>query len=129
MEERENVSESIFAEMTNRQKLTGEGILMGFVDTGIDYRSPAFRNSDGTSRIKYIWDQSISGNTPEGYFYGSEYTKEMIDAALRAPEPEDIVPSQDINGHGTFIASVSCASEESVAGLTGIAPKADHRSR
>ena len=56
MEERENVSESIFAEMTNRQKLTGEGILMGFVDTGIDYRSPAFRNSDGTSRIKYIWD-------------------------------------------------------------------------
>lgn len=125
MEERENVSESIFAEMTNRQKLTGEGILMGFVDTGIDYRSPAFRNSDGTSRIKYIWDQSISGNTPEGYLYGSEYTKEMIDAALRAPVPEDIVPSQDINGHGTFIASVSCASEESVAGLTGIAPKAD----
>ena len=36
--------------------LDGEGILVGFIDTGIDYTHPAFINDDGTTRIKYIYD-------------------------------------------------------------------------
>ena len=56
---------------------------MGFVDTGIDYRLDCFRNSDGTSRIVSIWDQSLqSADSPFDLHYGTEYTKEQIDLAL-----------------------------------------------
>ena len=62
--------------------LRGQGVLIGFVDTGIDYQNEVFRNSDGSSRILRIWDQSIqSGDTPEGFLYGTEYTKEQIGVA------------------------------------------------
>lgn len=125
LEETANVSESIFAQIQNRQQLDGEGILLGFVDTGITYESPAFRNLDGSSRIQYIWDQTVDGAPPDGFLYGSEYDKRQIDEALRAINPKELVPSFDNNGHGTFIASIACGSEESVNGLTGIAPKAD----
>ena len=125
LEEKENISESIFAEIENKQGLDGEGVMIGFVDTGINYSSPAFRNTDGSSRIKYIWDQTIKGNAPEGYYYGSEYTKEQIDAALKSVNPNELVPTEDTNGHGSYIASIACGSVEGVAGLTGIAPKAD----
>ena len=37
----------------------GKGVLIGLVDTGIDYRSPLFQNPDGTTRIAGIWDQSV----------------------------------------------------------------------
>ena len=51
--------------------LTGKGICVGFIDTGINYQHPAFRNADGTSRILSIWDQTIqTGGLPEGFLYG-----------------------------------------------------------
>ena len=62
--------------------LTGRGVLIGIVDSGIDYENPDFRNEDGTTRIAYLWDQSISGNPPGGYAAGSEFTREDINAAL-----------------------------------------------
>ena len=59
--------------------LQGSGVLIGFVDTGIDYRNPIFRNLDGSTRIAGIWDQTIqTGEPPENMFYGTEYTKEQI---------------------------------------------------
>ncbi len=45
--------------------LTGEGILVGVVDSGVDYFHPDFRNEDGSSRILRLWDQSVNGNPPE----------------------------------------------------------------
>ena len=52
--------------------LKGEGVLIGFIDTGIDYRLDCFKNSDGTSRIVSIWDQSITGNdSPFELNYGT----------------------------------------------------------
>ena len=92
--------------------LKGNGVLIGFIDTGIDYTNPAFRYSDGSSRIVRIWDQTIQdGTPPAGILYGAEYTKEQINAALFSEDPYDIVPSRDTNGHGTFLAGVACASE------------------
>lgn len=108
MEETENVADSIAPELANRQNLDGRGILLGFVDTGIDYEGPFFRNPDGTTRIRYLWDQTIPGQAPEGFFYGSQYVKADIDEALRSPNPRDVVPSRDENGHGTYVASVAC---------------------
>ncbi len=89
--------------------LRGNGVLIGIVDTGIDYTHPAFVYEDGTSKIVSIWDQNIFlGNPPPTYKYGTEYSNEQINAALKSENPFDIVPSNDTVGHGTFIAGVAC---------------------
>ena len=106
--------------------LYGEGVLMGFLDTGIDYRNPLFRNEDGTTRIVSIWDQTIvTGTTPPVFPYGSEYTEEQINQALQSDNPLDIVPSMDENGHGTFMAGVSAGNIDEANDFSGIAPNAD----
>lgn len=40
-------------------ELTGRNVVIGIADSGIDYRNPAFRRPDGSSRILAIWDQTI----------------------------------------------------------------------
>lgn len=107
--------------------LQGSGVIVGFVDTGIDYREDVFRREDGSSRILSIWDQTIqTGEPPEGFAYGTEYRRADIDRALAAAEPETVVPSTDTNGHGTKMASAAVGSLLD-QGLTfrGAAPLAD----
>ena len=107
--------------------LTGRGVVLGFLDTGIRYDEEVFRNPDGSTRILGIWDQEIqSGQPPAGFLYGTEYTRELIQAALQSEKPRQIVPSYDENGHGTEIASVAAGSILS-GGLRfqGAAPDAD----
>lgn len=106
--------------------LRGNNVIIGFIDTGIDYRHPAFRYSDGESRILAIWDQTIqTGNMPYDIDYGSEYTKEMIDEALRSSDnPFEIVPSRDRNGHGTFMAGVAAGNMDMENNFTGVADQA-----
>lgn len=103
--------------------LYGQGILTGFIDTGIDYTHDAFRSADGKSRIVSIWDQSIkSGDGTEQFPYGQVYEREQINQALEAEKPFDIVPSQDTNGHGTFLAGVAAGNENRQEGFSGVAP-------
>lgn len=91
--------------------LTGRGVVICVIGTGIDYTSPAFRNEDGSSRILAIWDQTIqTGKPPAGFQYGTEYRKEDIDRALRAENPYELVPSRDELGEGTALASVAAGS-------------------
>lgn len=106
--------------------LTGRGVVIGFIDTGIRYDLEEFRRSDGSSRILAIWDQTIqSGTPPEGFEYGSEYTNEMINQALQSENPRDIVPSNDFIGHGTKMASVAAGSIlNGGTGFRGAAPDA-----
>ena len=93
--------------------LTGEGVVIGVIDSGIDYTHPDFRNPDGTTRILYLWDQSVSGNPPERFRMGSEFTEEMLNASLK----EGGQPlSKDLSGHGTAVASIA-------AGTHGVAPR------
>ncbi len=92
--------------------LRGQGVLLGFIDTGIDYTLPAFIYEDGTSKVFSIWDQTINtGGYPEGFYFGTEYTNQQINAALRQPNPLDTVPHRDDVGHGTFLASVAGSRE------------------
>lgn len=106
-------------------QLMGDGIMIGFIDTGIDYQNRVFRNLDGTTRIAGIWDQTIqTGRTPQGLYYGTEYTEEMINAALRSEDPLQIVPSVDTDGHGTFVASVAAGGAEVGNRFLGAAPEA-----
>ena len=104
--------------------LKGKGVLIGFVDTGIDYTNEVFRYEDGTSKIQYIYDQTVRGNTPEGFYFGTEYTNTEINAALKAQNPYEIVPQRDTSGHGTFLASVA-AGRETVSGFIGAAPDSE----
>lgn len=80
--------------------LLGKDVIIGFVDTGIDYQHEVFKKADGTTRIVSIWDQTIqTGVAPEGYYYGSEYTREMIDGALQREDPLSVVPSEIGRAH------------------------------
>ena len=104
--------------------VAGEGIMIGFVDTGIDYTNPVFRKLDGSTRIVRIWDQTIQdGSVPDGFSYGSEYTEEMINQALQSENPKVIVPSEDTITHGTFVASLACGSGNAESRFLGAAPE------
>lgn len=99
--------------------LTGRGVLIGILDSGIDYANPDFRNEDGTTRILALWDQTVPGSPPEGYFLGTEYTREQINEALAQPDPASrfaIVPSGDVSGHGTAVAGIAAGSGRGSAG-------------
>ena len=90
-------------------ELSGEGVLVGIIDTGINYLDPIFRNLDGSTRIRRIWDQEEqSGTAPREIGYGSEYTREQINLAIQSENPKETVPSFATDGHGTFVASVAC---------------------
>lgn len=105
--------------------LQGTGVMIGFIDTGIDYQNPVFRNLDGSTRIAGIWDQTIQdGNPPEGMFYGTEYNREQIDEALRADNPIQVVPSRDELSHGTFLASLAAGGANTENQFLGAAPDA-----
>ena len=110
---------------------TGQGILIGMIDTGIDYTNPLFQNPDGTSRILRLWDQTIeSENTPEAVagfqpFYGTVYSQEDLNRALASEQPLELVPSTDTSGHGTFLAGVAAGRQiQSPTTFSGAAPDA-----
>lgn len=109
--------------------LTGEGVLIAVIDSGIDYTHPDFRNPDGTTRILWLWDQTLSGTPPRGYYLGREFSREDIDQALAASTPEEqfnLVPSTDTSGHGTFVTGIAAGNGQA-GGTTyqGVAPQSD----
>lgn len=105
-------------------ELYGEGVIIGFVDTGILYENEIFRKLDGSTRILGIWDQTIqSGTPPEKLWYGSEFTEGEINRALREANPQEILPTTDTNGHGTFLASIACGGGNVEADFLGAAPE------
>ncbi|EGT5618851.1 peptidase S8 [Clostridium perfringens] len=83
----------------NSYNLTGEGILVGFLDTGIDYTHNAFKDADGNTRIEYIYDLEN----------GIVYDKNKINEALKSENPFSVVPEIDLSGHGTHVAGIACA--------------------
>ena len=115
----------------------GAGVIVGFVDTGINYTDSLFRNVDGSTRIIGIWDQTnnsdnsnnIENETAKPFsafsaLYGTQYTAEEINLALNSDNPASIVPTRDENGHGTFLASIAAGNRDERAGFSGAAPQA-----
>lgn len=107
----------------NTLNLTGRNVIIGFVDTGIDYLHEVFRDAAGRTRIYSIWDQTDdSGVPPDGFLMGSEYTQEQINEALQSENPYSVVPEVDEpGGHGTFIAGIAAGSDLGTD-FTGAAP-------
>ncbi|MBR1742650.1 MAG: peptidase S8, partial [Lachnospiraceae bacterium] len=86
--------------------LSGFGTMIGIIDSGIDYRHPAFLSEDGESRIAFLWNQAADreesyGRIPAGYGFGAQYTKDTITAAL---SDDTLIPDMDTgSGHGTAV--------------------------
>ncbi len=107
-------------------ELYGSNVIVGFLDTGIQYENELFRNLDGSTRILRIWDQTIDGGrVPENLWYGTEYLEEEINEALQTENPREVVPTTDENGHGTFVASIACGGADPENTFLGAAPEAD----
>lgn len=104
-------------------KLRGGGTMIAVIDSGIDYRHPAFRDGN-QSRIVSIWDQSLPGDSSEAAPFGQVFTKEDINRALESENPLEIVPSMDTNGHGTMLAAVAAGKNIPEEGFSGAAPEA-----
>ena len=115
----------------------GAGVIVGFVDTGINYTDSLFRNVDGSTRIIGIWDQTNNSDNSNNIenetakpisafsaLYGTQYTAEEINLALNSDNPASIVPTRDENGHGTFLASIAAGNRDERAGFSGAAPQA-----
>lgn len=119
--------------------LTGAGTLIAVLDSGIDYRMPEFRKEDGSTRIRYLWDQTLrpdetavqgeedpnlSRRPPEGYRIGVEFDADQINQALAASGMEQfaLLPSVDASGHGTAVAGIAAGNSPS---YHGVAPEAE----
>ncbi|MDD2627993.1 MAG: S8 family serine peptidase [Clostridia bacterium] len=87
--------------------LSGKGVALGIIDSGVDYTHPDFINEDGTTRFLALWDQTVEGTPPQGFKSGAYYSAEDINQALLSNNPFSVVPSQDFIGHGTSIAGVA----------------------
>ena len=105
---------SCVTQARDRFDLEGEGVLIGFIDTGIDYTHPGFINEDGTTRIDYIYDLSLGGVV---------YNREQINLALQSQDPFSVVPSFDQTGHGTHVAGIACAGGRISEQYYGVAPR------
>lgn len=110
----------------SRTNLTGAGVLVAVIDSGIDYRHPDFCSADGTTRIVALWDQtavprSEQERAPQGYSQGVEYTSEQINEALSAPDTlaaAQIVPETDTSGHGTHVAGIAAGNGRASGGAS-----------
>ena len=114
----------------------GAGVIVGIIDSGVDWRHQSFRNATGGTRILRIWDQllaPVAGETsPAPFGYGVEYDSTQINTALTAANPLAVVRHMDnAVGHGTHVTGIA-AGDGSVAGngspaftFIGVAPEAD----
>ncbi len=137
-------SSCIFPVTVRDPYLTGRGVLIAVIDSGIDYQSPEFMDEQGNTRIQFLWDQTLTPEgvnsllpednmefadaaaPPEGFYTGVEFSKYRIDAALKSRVPDRIVPSFDTSGHGTAVAAIAAAGGRLVGGqYMGVAPESE----
>lgn len=103
--------------------LGGEGVLAAVIDSGIDWKNTDFRNSDGSTRIFKLWDQTVAPESsgyapPEGYVVGTEYNRDVINLALSGDEAalRSMNLSRDYSGHGTFVTGIAAGNGQGMAG-------------
>ncbi len=106
--------------------LTGKGIIVGIVDSGIDIFHPDFRNEDGTTRILELWDQTIPNEEDSSFFYnrGKIFSREEINQVLI--DNDQSFPSRDPSGHGTHVAGIAAGNGRASRGeQKGVAPESE----
>jgi len=114
----------VHTERAGEYGLRGSGVLIGIIDSGIDYTHQDFRNRDGSSRVLYIWDQLGTGSPPNGFFSGTEYNNNQLNEALQSTQTRTL-PSLDFIGHGTSVSGVAAGNGRASGGVEqGVAPEA-----
>ena len=98
----------------------GKNIVIGIIDSGVDYSSSDFRNPDGSTRILYIWDQTTSVKTPAHFNYGTEWTSSDINSG-RCTE----IDGPKNSGHGTHVTGIAAGNGAPEGKYIGVAPEAD----
>lgn len=111
--------------------LTGRGVLILVADSGIDWKRREFRDGQGNTRIRYLWDQTlmptVESRPPEGFGIGVEFDEEQINVALQTTDPQEqfmLLPSLDVSGHGTAVAGIA-AGADAEGEYLGAAPEAE----
>jgi subtilisin family serine protease len=124
-------SQASFLQLDLPLNLTGKGVNVAIIDSGIDYLSDEFMNSNGETRIECIWDQTIISNEEDKDIsvpFGTVYRKERIEGAIRSyregKSPYEIVPSKDEIGHGTSMSGIIGATGKN-PNLKGVVPECD----
>lgn len=124
-------SECFAAVTLGEPYLTGRGVLILVADSGIDWKRDVFKNRQGQTRIRYLWDQTLMPTEemrpPEGFGIGAEFDATRINEALQSTNPEEqfaLLPSIDVSGHGTAVAGVAAGADASAEYL-GAAPEAE----
>jgi subtilisin family serine protease len=104
------------------QGYDGSGTVIAVLDDGIDFHHPDFMNADGTTRIKYLWDQTMitGGTVPQPYNYGQEWDAAAIDAG----QCTHVEPEFEF-GHGSNVAGIAAGNGLAINNFTGIAPATD----
>lgn len=104
------------------QAYTGNGVVVGIIDTGIDITHPDFKTNGGNTRIKHLWDQTLatSTNTPMPYNYGQEWNNTEIDNGDAAGHDPTYY-----YGHGTHITGIAAGNGLAIGKFAGVAPDAD----
>jgi len=98
----------------------GKDVIIGIVDSGVDWSHPGFKNADGTTRILYIWDQTASGTKPAFFNYGTEWTSSQINAGNCTE-----IDGPGSSGHGTHVTGIAAGNGRPDEKYVGIAPQAD----
>lgn len=100
------------------QAYDGQGVVVGFIDSGLDVNHPDFRNPNNTSRVAYYWDQNLSGpGTPSEFGYGVEWNNAQINAGQ--------LNSTDASAHGSTVTSNGTGNGSANGRHKGVAPAAD----
>jgi subtilisin family serine protease len=105
-----------------RQAYDGQDVVIGIIDSGLDWAHPDFRNADGTTRIVKYWDQTlpVNGQTPQPYGYGQVWNSAQINAGQMTS-----IDQPNLNGHGTTVAGSAVGNGLANGRHKGVAPKAD----
>jgi len=119
-------SEANIDDVISQFNLTGENIIFASIERGIDYTHPAYLNTDGTTRIAYIYDMvNPSGATDASnpYGRGTIFTEADINTALTNG---GALITNDRHGHGTACVGITAGNGGGTAGLEfkGVAPNA-----
>ncbi|HEY1040588.1 MAG TPA: S8/S53 family peptidase [Bacteroidia bacterium] len=103
------------------QGYKGKDVIIGVIDTGIDFGHPDFKDSTGKSRLLWLWDQDNTDtfHIPAPYNYGRDWNNSEIDSGY-------CTSTDYTNGaHGTKVSGVAAGNGATAFKYRGIAPEAD----
>ena len=98
---------------------SGKGVIIGYVDQGLDFNHPDFKNEDGSSRVLRYWDQTLNSGGPVGPFgYGIVWNNEEINNG-------SCISTENSTGHGTTVAGMGSGNGRANGLNKGMAPESN----